>query len=65
MMLPERTHLPRWGGCWLAGGLWQSVGMLIEYRGRTPQVDPGACVAPAVVVADLDDDCECCGDLPG
>jgi hypothetical protein len=48
--------LPRWGGYWLADGPWQSVGMLIEHRGRTLQVDPSAGVAPTAVV---------CGDLPG
>jgi hypothetical protein len=42
--------MPRWGGCWLTDGPWQSVGMLIEHRGKTPQVDPSACVAPTAVV---------------
>jgi hypothetical protein len=40
----------RWGGCWLTDGPWQSVGMLIERRGKTPQVDRSACVAPTAVV---------------
>jgi hypothetical protein len=42
--------MPRWGGCWLTDRPWQSVGMLIEHRGKTPRVDPCACVAPTVVV---------------
>ena len=62
--LRDQDHRPvrrdraeaRRGGCWLADGPWQSVGMLIEHRGRTLQVDPSACVAPTAVV---------CGDMPG
>jgi carbonic anhydrase/acetyltransferase-like protein (isoleucine patch superfamily) len=34
----------------LADGPWQSVEMLIEHRGRAPQVDPSAYVAPTAVV---------------
>src|SRR5579872_5219514 len=46
----DRPLLPRWGGYGLTDGPWQSVGMLIEHRGKTPQVDPSACVAPTAVV---------------
>ena len=38
------------GGCWLADGLWQGVWVLIEYRGRAPQVAPSSCLAPTAVV---------------
>jgi hypothetical protein len=47
---PHHLVMPRWGGCWLTGGPWQSVGMLIEHPAKTPQVDPSACVAPTAVV---------------
>jgi hypothetical protein len=67
-------HVMRWGGCWLTDVPWQSVGMLIEHRGKTPQVDPSGCVAPTAVVCAAvrigawsgdDGNRECCGDLPG